>query len=158
MTGHGDSAGYQWHPQGDKVGWVDDEGVYLDPDAAYRVVQSMAGSGDGIGITQQVMRKRLAERGLLIRDPNREELTVRRVMEGLNWHVLYLRRAAVLPVPEPAGSAPPPFAGAPAAVPNGGSPVQPPAIPPPATERRKPRGTAAPRRKPRTPPPRTGKY
>jgi hypothetical protein len=32
-----------YEPRGRRVGWLDDEDLYLDPDASFRVVQSQAG-------------------------------------------------------------------------------------------------------------------
>jgi len=81
----------EWQPQGDRVGWVDGETVYLDPDASYRSAQAMAaGSADGLGITAQTLRKRLSERCLLVVEGSRQALTVRRALEGRSRDVLQL--------------------------------------------------------------------
>ena len=53
-----------WQPLGDRIGWVDDEDLLLDPDAAYRAAQQMT-AGDGVPVQPRTMWKRMAERGLL---------------------------------------------------------------------------------------------
>jgi hypothetical protein len=92
----------EWEAHGSRVGWIDGDKIYLDPDASFKAAQSMALGGDGLAITPQTLRKRLAEKGLLIREGNRDELTVRRVLGGVQHHVLHLRRNALLPAPPPA--------------------------------------------------------
>jgi hypothetical protein len=88
----------EWQPQGDRVGWVDCDTVYLDPDASYRSAQAMAaGSADGLGITTQTLRKRLHERGLLVVEGSRQALTVRKVLEGRTRNVLQIRAGALMP-------------------------------------------------------------
>lgn len=79
------------------MGWVDGDELYLDPDASYRVVQQMAGGSEGIAISAQALRKRLDERGLLIREAARESLTVRRTLEGTMRNVLHLRHGTIHP-------------------------------------------------------------
>jgi hypothetical protein len=85
-------------PQGDRVGWIDGETVYLDPDASYRSAQAMAaGSADALGITAQTLRKRLHERGLLVVEGSRQALTVRKVLEGRMRNVLQVVAGALTP-------------------------------------------------------------
>ena len=67
-----------WQPQGDRVGWIDGDDLFLDPAASYRVAQKMAGPTDGIPVSARTLAKRLSERGLLVTtEPPR--LTVRPV-------------------------------------------------------------------------------
>ncbi|MDI6449474.1 DUF927 domain-containing protein [Anaerobaca lacustris] len=79
-----------WQPQGDRIGWVDRESLYLDPDASYKVAQSMTGNGEGLVISARTLRKRLHEQRLLMVEGKRETLTVRRILEGAQRNVLYL--------------------------------------------------------------------
>jgi hypothetical protein len=72
----------EYHGQGSRIGWTDGQHVYLDPDASYKVAQSMATNGEGIPIAANTLRKRLKERGYLIVEGKRETLTVRRVLDG----------------------------------------------------------------------------
>jgi hypothetical protein len=97
-VGHGPYERNDWQFQGDRVGWVEGDTVYLDPEASYRSAQVMvAGSADGLGITAQTLRKRLHERGLLVKDDSRETLTVRRVLEGRTRQVLQLVAGVMVP-------------------------------------------------------------
>lgn len=87
-----------WQPEGDRVGWIDGETIYLDPDSSYRAANLMAaGSADGLGITAQTLRKRLHERGLLVTETSREALTVRKKLEGQTRAVLQLAVGALIP-------------------------------------------------------------
>jgi hypothetical protein len=88
----------EWQPQGERVGWIDGTTIYLEPDASYGAAQKMApGGADGLGITAQTLRKRLAERGLLVVDESREVNTVRKMLEGQQRNVLQLAEGAFTP-------------------------------------------------------------
>lgn len=87
--GSGDNTRGEWHPCGTRVGWVDEQGVYLDSEAAYRAAQRMA-SGDPLPVTTKTLQQRLKERGFLVRhEPNR--CTVRMDIENRRQRVLHLR-------------------------------------------------------------------
>jgi hypothetical protein len=93
-----DSSG-KWAPLGDCIGWVDDDDLYLEPAAAYRVVQ-VAGRdvGEALAVTEQTLKTRLREKGLLSSvDDKRETLTVRRSICGSTKDVLHLLRTTILP-------------------------------------------------------------
>jgi hypothetical protein len=76
--------------QGARIGWLDGGDVLLDGDAAYRAAQDMAGhAGDGLAVTARTLRKRLSEKGLLIRADD-AEIQVRRVVEGRMRYLLQL--------------------------------------------------------------------
>jgi len=88
-----------WLSLGDCIGWVDDQDIYLDSSAAYRAVQ-IAGrdAGDILSVSEQTLKKRLREKGLLASiDERRETLTVRRSIAGTAKNVLHFRRATILP-------------------------------------------------------------
>ncbi|MGQ9576987.1 MAG: hypothetical protein ACUVUC_16920, partial [Thermoguttaceae bacterium] len=56
--------------QGMRIGWIDDEDLYLEPDAAYAVVQRLGRDvGDALAVSPQTLRKRLKERRLLAQLP-----------------------------------------------------------------------------------------
>jgi hypothetical protein len=82
-----------WRPQGDRIGWVDGENLYLEPEASYRVAQREGQGGEALTISAQTLRKRLKEKGLLASvDEKRQTLTVRRTIEGVKDRgVLHLR-------------------------------------------------------------------
>lgn len=84
-------------PMGDRVGWLEGEDLYLDPDAAYAAVQRLGQEiGDRIALTPQTLRKRLKERGILATcETQRRMLTVRRTLEGQRREVLHLQREAL---------------------------------------------------------------
>ena len=88
-----------WGPLGACIGWIDDDNVYLEPAAAFRVVQ-MAGRdvGDVLAVSEQTLKKRLHEKGHLASiDGTRETLTVRRSIAGSTRSVLHLLRSTLLP-------------------------------------------------------------
>jgi hypothetical protein len=88
-----------WEPIGECIGWVDDEYIYLEPTAAYRVAQKMGRDTDEpLPISEQTLRRRLRDKGLLTStDRARQTLTVRRTIGGASTDVLHLRRTTLLP-------------------------------------------------------------
>jgi hypothetical protein len=94
---HNNTSG-TWSPQGECIGWIDDEHVYLEPTVTYRMVQSAAREGgDPLPVSEQTLRKRLREKGLLAStDVKRETLTVRKTIAGSIKQVLDLPRGALL--------------------------------------------------------------
>jgi hypothetical protein len=85
--------GENWHAQGDRMGWVDECDVYLQPEAAFTVAQRMAaGISDNFSISIQTMWKRLHEGGFLAStDKVRGTLKVRRKLEGKTQSVIHIR-------------------------------------------------------------------
>jgi hypothetical protein len=87
----------EWQPQGARVGWADENYIFLDRDAAYRAAQGMAIDGGGVEVSPSTLLRRLRDRGLLARVDNpRETLTVRQTVEGrrqdvicISWHSLF---------------------------------------------------------------------
>jgi hypothetical protein len=89
----------KWVPLGDCIGWVEDDDLYLEPTAAYRLAQ-MAGRDvcEVLAISEQTLKKRLHEKGLLASvDEKRETLTVRRNIGGSSRGVLHFLRSTLLP-------------------------------------------------------------
>jgi hypothetical protein len=91
--------GDRWTPQGDRVGWVDGEEIYLDSKAAYRLVQAVGrDSGEILAVSEQTLKKRLREKGLLASvDQGKGTLTIRKRIEGSGKDVLHMHRSLVLP-------------------------------------------------------------
>lgn len=87
-----------WRPQGQCIGWVDGNDLYLLPEAAYQCAQRMAeGSGDAITVRPKTLNKRLKERGLLHKtDEGRGTLTVRKMAGGARQEVLHLHVGRLL--------------------------------------------------------------
>jgi hypothetical protein len=93
--GAGSSATSDWQSQGRRIGWVDGANVYLEPEAAFAEVQSLAAQqGESMSVSPQTLRKRLHERHLLASTgkeaERRETLLVRRVIEGVRREILHL--------------------------------------------------------------------
>ena len=90
-------------PQGERIGWLDDDNLYLEPEAAYAAVQSLAReSGDFLPITSRTLHKRLREQKVLASvDTERGRLIVRQTLDGVRRDVLHLRTEAVYPLVEP---------------------------------------------------------
>ncbi|MCE5306801.1 MAG: DUF3854 domain-containing protein [Acidobacteriales bacterium] len=86
-------------PFGDCVGWVDGDAIYLEPTAAYRVIQTAGRDvGEQLAVTEQTLKKRLHEKGLLASiDEKRQTLTIRRSIAGSSKDVLHFLRSTILP-------------------------------------------------------------
>jgi hypothetical protein len=94
-VGSGDFEREEWRPQGERVGWLEVEDLYLEPDAALAAVQKQGrDSGEPLAVTGRTLRKRLHEHGLLLSTgkerEGRETLTVRHTLEGSRKSVLHL--------------------------------------------------------------------
>jgi hypothetical protein len=64
--------------------------LFLEPAASYQVTQQLAGAS-GLAASEQTLRSRLRERGLLVStDLGRQMLTVRRTLERYPRQVLHL--------------------------------------------------------------------
>jgi hypothetical protein len=99
-------SGDEWQPQGRRIGWVDADALYLEPDAAYAEAQRLAGEqGESLPVAPRTLWKRLHERGLLQAvetHAGKTRLCLRRTLEGRRREVLSLRADALIP----SGSAP----------------------------------------------------
>jgi hypothetical protein len=85
-----------WRPQGNCVGWVRDDDLYLDIDAAYAAAERMGrDQGDGQAVRPTTLRKRLKERGLLASTESGRSTSVRKSLAGAMRSVLHLRAAAL---------------------------------------------------------------
>jgi hypothetical protein len=92
-----DSEYEDWRPQGDRIGWVDGEDLYLESATSYRVVQREAQGGEALAVGERTLRKRLNEKGFLLStDTKRQTLRVRRTIEGVkDRSVLHLRLSSL---------------------------------------------------------------
>jgi hypothetical protein len=98
--GSGDFGRTEWRPQGRRVGWVEvrmvrsvrSEQVYLEPEASFAEVQSLAREqGESFPISPRTLHRRLRDKHLLAStEPSREVLTVRHQLEGIRRSVLHL--------------------------------------------------------------------
>jgi len=88
--------GENWLPLGDKIGWLDGESVLLDPEAAYAAAQKLArDQNSSLPVTQRVLWKRLAERGLIQteKDVRQTYHALKRMVAGQRRRVLVLPNA-----------------------------------------------------------------
>jgi len=82
-----------WRPQGARMGWLDDEHLYLTPDATYAAVIQMAREqGETFTLTQRTLWKRLDERGLLIRERGQRHYSSRVRIHGKRERVVCVSR------------------------------------------------------------------
>ena len=97
--GTGDFMREEWRPQGERVGWLDVDHLYLEPEASYAAAQKQGRDADDpLTITGRTLRKRLHERGLLLStDEARRVLTVRKTLEGRRREVLHTKDELLLP-------------------------------------------------------------
>lgn len=92
VFGTGDYTRDEWQPQGRRIGWVDEAGLYLDPEGSFVAAQEIGNAtGDPLPIFQKTLAKRLFERGLLVAaERERGRNTVRRDLDGQRRSVLYM--------------------------------------------------------------------
>jgi hypothetical protein len=98
-VGAGESHRTEWRPQGDRVGWLDGDDLYLKDTAAFAAVQRFARQGgEALPVSLQTLKKRLHEKGLLQSTETRgskRRFEVRRTLEGHRHDVLHLAAAAL---------------------------------------------------------------
>jgi hypothetical protein len=82
-----------WRATGERVGWIRDDDLLLEPEAAFAAAQKLArDQGTSIPVKQRTLWKRLAEQGLLAaRDRARGTNTVRHTIGGSRRDLLHLR-------------------------------------------------------------------
>lgn len=84
-----------YRAKGERIGWVDDLRIYLDPEGAFATLQRIAGQqGDTLPVSQGVLWKRLLERGLI--EPGEEKRhTKKKTFEGVRHRVVVLLHEAI---------------------------------------------------------------
>jgi hypothetical protein len=83
-------------PQGEFIGWLDHDDVYLQPENAFKIAKQMAREfGEPLMITQQTLQKRLRQKGMLkSRDHGRDRNVIRKTLNGVTRQtVLHLDSA-----------------------------------------------------------------
>lgn len=96
----------RWEPAGERIGWVEGEDVFLDPDASYATATRLGeGTGDRVAVGHMTLRRRLGEQGFLVsRGEEGQHLTVRRTIQKARRWVLHFRAAAFEAADEKSGS------------------------------------------------------
>lgn len=85
----GEDVEMSWQPLGNCVGWLAHDRLYLEPEAAFSVVQKLAESQKApLAITQQTLWKRMHEQGLLFRTSSEEKNKVRRTIGSERRYVV----------------------------------------------------------------------
>jgi bifunctional DNA primase/polymerase-like protein len=81
----------EWQSKGDRIGWIEGNDVYLQPDAAYKMAQSMGTNGEGLTISSRTLWRRMKEEGLLAtRDAARETNTIRKTVCAKSEDVIHV--------------------------------------------------------------------
>jgi hypothetical protein len=93
IVGTGDQQREEWRPKGERVGWLDADDLFLDPESSFAAVQKLArDQGASVPIKPRTLWKRLAEQGhLASRDRGRGTNTVRRTIGGRRLDVIHLK-------------------------------------------------------------------
>ncbi len=95
-----------WRGMGDRVGWVSNADVFLDPPASFRAAQEVGRGGDELTISPHTLCRRLEQAGMLVsRESDRGTFTARKVIEGVRRQVLHLRAAQLGMCAKPAQTA-----------------------------------------------------
>ena len=83
--------------QGHRIGWVNGEDLFLEPEASFAEAQRLATEqGESLAITPRTMHKRLKEKKLLLsEDETRKTITIRKTLEGIRHSVLHLHAASI---------------------------------------------------------------
>jgi hypothetical protein len=92
-----------WRPKGKKIGWVDDEDLYLSPESAYAMACEMAQQqGEAFTTSAKVLKRFLNDKHYLVNDGGaREVYTARVVIEKVRKEVLHLRAAQLVAEKDP---------------------------------------------------------
>ena len=82
-------------PQGDKIGWVECDDIYLEPDSAYAAIQKLVKSqGSSFPVTQSTLWKRLDEKGHLA-SKELGRLRIRVQVDGSRRSVIHLNTGSL---------------------------------------------------------------
>ena len=88
-----------WRAYGTRIGWLDDDNLYLEPESAFAVAQDLArGGSDTLAISSRTLHRRLFEHSLLVSTESlsRQTLTVRRSIQAERRAVLHLHARTFL--------------------------------------------------------------
>ena len=88
----------EWQPQGERIGWLSEADLYLDPESSFAAVQKVARNQSApLMITQRTLWKRLAEKNILASiDDGRKRNVVRKVIQGKRRTVLHLKSETIV--------------------------------------------------------------
>ena len=90
----GDDSAYD--PQGIRIGWVDNAGVYLNADAALKAANRQSVDTEALSLTEKTLGNRLHEANYLASiDKTRDRYVVRKTCEDVRQPVLHLKAPAL---------------------------------------------------------------
>lgn len=93
--------GLHKQPRGDRIGWVKDGQVYLEPTAAHAAAQAMGrATNEAFSLTAATLQKRLYERGFVLsteEEKGKKPLTVKKVLGGARATSSALPVALIIP-------------------------------------------------------------
>lgn len=97
-----------WVPQGERVGWLHGEEIWLHPDAAFITVQKLAFSQNKpIPISKETLWKRLAQRGFIETSPGEQKNLIKRTVHGgIRLRVVVIKDKSLIGVEEDRAFAP----------------------------------------------------
>lgn len=95
----------EWRPNGERLGWIRGDDLWLEPESAFAAAQKLArDQGTSILVKQRTLWKRLAEQGLLAsRASARGTNTIRRTTAGMRRDLLHLRTSTLAAGTDPQG-------------------------------------------------------
>jgi len=80
-------------PQGVRVGWADEDGIYLDRGTAFTAVQQIAkAQNSNIAVGQKTLWKMMKSNGFLERVGRKDITTVKKTISGKRIDVLHIKR------------------------------------------------------------------
>lgn len=83
-----------WHPAGERVGWIEDSDLFIEVTAGLRVANAQVGDGERLSISERMLGKQLHEAKFLASNDLKENsYTVRGTFEGRRRRVLHMRAA-----------------------------------------------------------------
>lgn len=81
-------------PRGRRIGWIDEQFIYLEPTVSYNLATRGAGQqGDGIALSKNTLHKRLMQRGYLALTDGDGRTTLQKRIAGEKERVLCISRA-----------------------------------------------------------------
>ncbi|MCX7108687.1 MAG: bifunctional DNA primase/polymerase [Proteobacteria bacterium] len=99
IPGQGEDAPTIGKPNGELIGWVDEQRVYWDGNAVFAAVQEMAkATGENLSITQRSLWVRMNERGLLLevkKEDSKVRLNPQRRIAGVKRRVYIMSRKTI---------------------------------------------------------------
>ena len=96
QAGLDDDGNKSWLAQGSKIGWIECDDIYLEPNATFAAIQKLASDqGSGFPTTLSTLWKRLDQKGYIASKEDENRLKVRLVIEGQRRYVTHLKKSVL---------------------------------------------------------------